>query len=205
MKEQPRINEDFADVCVAGTAAGQTESSNTRPSAQLASTLPSPAFKRQTTWDSADVRAAIFPLLSSQTSSPCFVAAHTPAPLGHIAVTAAPSDALGAARKLLRQQRYEEAIKAYRAILQRNSRNVAALVGLGNAYYDIRKTKDALAQFQKAARVSPKSADALVGMGMCYQDLGKPAEARKVYERFLAAAPKHRMARDVRRVLERLK
>ena len=107
-----------------------------------------------------------------------------------------------AAEKLRRQQRYDEAIARYKQALQQSPGDPGILVGLGNTYYELRRSADALVQFQKAAQINPRHVEAYLGMGMTYQDLNRRSHARKAYERFLEVAPKHPQARDIRLVLE---
>jgi Flp pilus assembly protein TadD len=108
------------------------------------------------------------------------------------------------AERLLKQQKYGEAIRLFQRALGTAPNDLRATLGLGRAHYELHKTGDALRQYQKAVKLAPRSAEAYLGLGMCQQNLGRKAEARKAYEQFLQIEPKGARAADVRRVMERL-
>ncbi|HSP80429.1 MAG TPA: tetratricopeptide repeat protein, partial [Myxococcaceae bacterium] len=77
--------------------------------------------------------------------------------------------------------------------LQAESSEVHALAG--SLLLEAGKTKEALARFEKALRLSPRNARALVRLAAYYRDAGDPVNALRVYETALMAAPAHPQAR----------
>ena len=96
------------------------------------------------------------------------------------------------AETLLDQGRYEDAIDAFRAILQIDAENALAYAGMGDALFRMRRYKDALAALARALSLQPDLpvAGALHRlMGRSEQKLGRPDEALPHYERALHIDP----------------
>ena len=96
------------------------------------------------------------------------------------------------AETLLDQGRYEDAIDAFRAVLQIDAENALAYAGMGDALFRMRRYKDALAALARALSLQPDLpvAGALHRlMGRSEQKLGRPDEALPHYERALQIDP----------------
>ena len=89
---------------------------------------------------------------------------------------------------LLEQGRYEEAIDAFRAILEIDPESPPAYAGVGDALFRMRRYEDALAALARALSLQPDlpvagSVHRL--MGRCEQELGRPDDALPHYQRAL--------------------
>ncbi len=78
------------------------------------------------------------------------------------------------------ENNYAGAEKLYRQILSADPGVLAARVNLGLALYWQHKSRDALAELEKALRVSPKEFSALLFCGLTYLDLGEYDRAEKM-------------------------
>ena len=90
------------------------------------------------------------------------------------------------------QDRYEEAIDEFRAILEIDPEYAPAYAGMGDALFRMRRYEDALAALARALSLQPDlpSAGALYRlMGRCEQELGRPDDALPHYERALQIDP----------------
>ena len=93
---------------------------------------------------------------------------------------------------LLGQGRYEDAIDAFRAVLEIDAENALAYAGMGDALFRMRRYEDALAALTRALSLQPDLpvAGALHRlMGRSEQELGRPDEALPHYERALQIDP----------------
>lgn len=73
-----------------------------------------------------------------------------------------------------------EAEEAFNSMIEKDPRNVDALVGRGNARLRIDgKTKDALADFEKVIVLSPSYMDAYIGIATCHRRLKNPEGCEK--------------------------
>ena len=103
------------------------------------------------------------------------------------------------AEGLRRQQRHEEAIEAYRDVLQIDSEYAPAHSGMGYALLRLERFEEALASLARSASLqpeSPEAADRHAAMGRVYQELGRSEEAARQYERALAINPGNANALD---------
>ena len=103
------------------------------------------------------------------------------------------------AEALRQQQRYEEAVAAYRAVLQIEPGHAPAHVGLGDALFRLQRYEEALEALARAAALQPDTA--LAGplqrlMGRAAQKLGRSEAAAEHYERALQLDPRDAEALD---------
>ncbi len=92
------------------------------------------------------------------------------------------------AEGLRRQHRNEEAIEAYRNVLEIDPKYAAAHSGIGYAWLGLERYEDALASLMQSVSLQPESPDAAdrhAAMGRAYQQLGRWEEAANQYERAL--------------------
>jgi tetratricopeptide (TPR) repeat protein len=86
---------------------------------------------------------------------------------------------------------YYGLIEEYRTILAEDPNSFAALVALGNAYFDSGEWREAIAVYERALAINPRNADVITDMGTSYRNLGKPDRAIAEYRRALALEPGH--------------
>ncbi|MDQ6994881.1 MAG: tetratricopeptide repeat protein, partial [Mariprofundaceae bacterium] len=77
---------------------------------------------------------------------------------------------------------YEDAIKAFKAIVQLDKRNSAAFNNLGNVYYLLKQYDKAVEYYQEAANLMPNNANILVNIAMSYYQQGHVKDAVKVFK-----------------------
>jgi tol-pal system protein YbgF len=103
--------------------------------------------------------------------------------------------------KLLSENKYSHAIRAFKSFLQRfpnGGYTDNAQYWLGESYFASRKFKAAITEFNKVVTNfpnSPKVAGAKVKMGFCYYELKQYRTARKVFEEVIKSYPRHSSAR----------
>ncbi len=110
-----------------------------------------------------------------------------PAAVPAAAVHAPKSDAL--------DPYYYGLIEEYRTILAEDPKNLAAIIALGNAYYDSGQWRDAIRMYERALALDPRNADVITDLGTAYRNLGMPEKARDAYRRALGFEPGHVNAR----------
>ena len=86
-------------------------------------------------------------------------------------------------------------IEEYQTVLAEDPSNLAAVIGLGNAYFDSGAWRDAIARYERALKLDPRNADVRTDMGTCYRYLGMPERALAEYRRALEYEPGHLNAR----------
>jgi len=77
---------------------------------------------------------------------------------------------------------YQDAIKAFKAIVNIDRRNSAALNNLGNAYYLLKSYDKAVEYYQESASLMPNNANILVNIAMSYYQQGNVKYATKVFK-----------------------
>ena len=81
------------------------------------------------------------------------------------------------ADRLAEQNRWPEAIEAYKTLIRENPKNVSAYNALGDAYFNSGRWEEALAAYKEATRVAPGNAEAWYNLGYCYNAMGRHGEA----------------------------
>ncbi|MDH4161776.1 MAG: tetratricopeptide repeat protein [Nitrospirota bacterium] len=89
---------------------------------------------------------------------------------------------------------YQGLIDEYRSILAEDPHNLAAVIALGNAYYDAHQWKGAIHYYEQALTIDPHSADVMTDMGTSYRSLGMIDKAIETYERAVSIEPGHQNA-----------
>lgn len=90
---------------------------------------------------------------------------------------------------------YDGLIEEFRTTLAEDPNNFAALVGLGNAYFDSGQWKKAVVMYEHALAINPRNADVRTDMGTAYRNLGMPDRALAEYRAVLVEEPGHLNAR----------
>src|SRR5512137_1753614 len=89
---------------------------------------------------------------------------------------------------------YYGLIEEYQNVLAGDPHNLAALIALGNAYFDAAQWKLAVQYYEQALRLNPHLADVVTDMGICFRNLGMPDRAITQYEKALTMEPAHQNA-----------
>ena len=86
-----------------------------------------------------------------------------------------------AGKQWLDQQRYDEAIAAYRQAVRLEPQNALAHYGLGVAYSRKGENEQAIAAYREAIRLQPEHADAHYGLGVASERQGYDQVAMDAY------------------------
>ncbi len=86
-------------------------------------------------------------------------------------------------------------IEEYKTILAEDPNNLAAVIALGNAYFDSGQWREAARMYERALELDPRNADVITDLGTAYRNLGSPGRAIAAYRRALAIEPGHMNAR----------
>jgi tetratricopeptide (TPR) repeat protein len=85
----------------------------------------------------------------------------------------------------------EGALKAYRDILTRDPKNLAAAVNAGNLLYDAHRYVDAIPYYQQAFALNDTDINVSTDLGTALWYAGRADEALAQYERSLKLSPTH--------------
>ncbi len=85
----------------------------------------------------------------------------------------------------------ESQLRAYREILARDPKNVAAAVGAGNLLYDGQRYHEAIGFYQQAMAGNPSDVNVSTDLGTALWYAGRPDEALGQYGKSLALNPTH--------------
>lgn len=107
------------------------------------------------------------------------------------------------AEALRRLRRHEEAIEAYRDVLEIDPEHASAHAGIGFASLRLKRHAEAIGWLGRSVSLQPESpvADRHVAMGRAYQELGRTPDAAKQYERALMIDSDNAKAVDALAVL----
>ena len=97
---------------------------------------------------------------------------------------------------------WKGAVAAYTTALAATPGDAKALVGRGQAYFELKQTDLASKDLEAVLARNPTHATALLTLGSIAQDRGKKAAARDYYERYLKRYPNGRRAAEVRALLD---
>ncbi|MGQ9510261.1 MAG: tetratricopeptide repeat protein, partial [Thermodesulfobacteriota bacterium] len=86
---------------------------------------------------------------------------------------------------------YEEDIQLAKSILEKDPRNLEALITLGNAYFDTDRYQEAIDAYSKALAIDPKNPDVRTDMGIMYRKLGQFDKAIEAFRQAAQDQPLH--------------
>jgi tetratricopeptide (TPR) repeat protein len=92
-------------------------------------------------------------------------------------------------RTLAAQEKFGDAVAAFRRALELNPNFPGAFDSLVAAYVGDNKLPEAVAELQKFLSAQPENETALSALGMVYQRMHQYDQAREIYEHLLALAP----------------
>jgi tetratricopeptide (TPR) repeat protein len=104
---------------------------------------------------------------------------------------AVPAAVVHASKSESQNPYYYGLIEEYRTILAEDPNNLAAIVALGNAYFDSGQWQEAIRLYERALKINPRNADVHTDMGTAYRNLGMPNRALAEYRRALDLEPGH--------------
>ena len=84
-----------------------------------------------------------------------------------------------------------EEITALKAAIEKDPKDVRAIMRLANMYHDSRKFDQAVDLYRKALEITPRDVDARTDMGICLYEMGMADEAVAQFRTSLQYGPKH--------------
>ncbi len=90
---------------------------------------------------------------------------------------------------------YYGLIEEYQTTLLQDPNNLAALIGLANAYSESGAWREAITQYERVLRLDPRNADVHTDLGTAYRNIGYPDRALAEYRLALQYEPGHVNAR----------
>ena len=82
-------------------------------------------------------------------------------------------------------------IQALKDIVQKDAKNLSALVELGNLYFDTDQPKEAVEAYSKYLAIKPDNADVRTDMGIMYRKLGDSDRAMQEFRKAAQTDPTH--------------
>ena len=89
--------------------------------------------------------------------------------------------ALEDGNKLFKEGKYQEALEAYKKILEHNPDAYIIYLNVGNCYFQMEQYDKAIEAYKKVLEKNPDYVPALMGIGNAYLNLGNQDEAMKWY------------------------
>jgi tetratricopeptide (TPR) repeat protein len=89
---------------------------------------------------------------------------------------------------LASQDRYDESIEEYKAILNRDPENAEILNNLGVIYFRKKTYEEALRYLLRAVEIDPDIGYIHNNLGMVYAEMGMHEKARDEYEKAIASS-----------------
>jgi cytochrome c-type biogenesis protein CcmH/NrfG len=86
-------------------------------------------------------------------------------------------------------------IQALKDIVQKDPKNLSALVELGNLYFDTDQSKEAVEAYSKYLAIKPDNADVRTDMGIMYRKLGDSDRAIQEFRKAAQTDPAHANSR----------
>jgi arylsulfatase A-like enzyme len=104
----------------------------------------------------------------------------------------------------MRKHEYEEAVKAFRSVLEINPDYGAASVNLGYSLLDMGQPEKAVAAFKDTVKHWPEEHNAVFGLALSYQTMNRKEQAAQTWRLYLQQAPESRWKESAKQHLQRL-
>jgi tetratricopeptide (TPR) repeat protein len=111
-----------------------------------------------------------------------------PAPVAQQQPAAAPSGGGSTTRAAVLD---EQQVNALRSVAEREPKNAAPRVQLGNLYFDAERYDDAIKWYAEALKLSPNDVNVSTDLGVCYYYVNQPDKALEQFDKSLKLDPKH--------------
>jgi tetratricopeptide (TPR) repeat protein len=111
-----------------------------------------------------------------------------PAPVAQQQPAAAPSGSGSTTRAAVLD---EQQVNALRSVAEREPKNAAPRVQLGNLYFDAERYDDAIKWYAEALKLSPNDVNVSTDLGVCYYYVNQPDKALEQFDKSLKLDPKH--------------
>ena len=85
-----------------------------------------------------------------------------------------------------------ETIEELKKIIEKDPKNLQALITLGNLFYDGSKFEEAIEYYQRALKLDPKNADVWTDMGTMYRQLPNIDSSIICYQKAVQVNPGHK-------------
>jgi len=82
-------------------------------------------------------------------------------------------------------------VNMYQDVLNRDPKNLNALIGLGNVLMDAGRFPEAVDAYGKALEIEPSDVNVRTDMGTCFRRIGRPEKAVEAYRQSLTYQPTH--------------
>jgi tetratricopeptide (TPR) repeat protein len=100
--------------------------------------------------------------------------------------------------RLLRQEKYEEAVTQLRAAASEDPQRAEIWQKLGIAYYHLKDWDQALQAFKQANLLDPQDGPSMLYRGMIQEELGQIDEAKNLYRTYLTFGKNKKVEQEVR-------
>lgn len=90
---------------------------------------------------------------------------------------------------------HEESIKNFKALLQKEPKNLVLLISIGNAYFDMGMDIEAIHYYLQSLNIYPDNVTVRTDLGTAYRRIGQPDKALEQYHESLKVDPRHSTTR----------
>ncbi len=104
----------------------------------------------------------------------------------------APSQAPEGEQSEAMMQQIFQTIEELKKIIEKDPKNLQALITLGNLYYDAQKFGEAIEYYQRAIKLDPKNSDVWTDLGTMYRQLENTDSSVICYQKAIEANPKNK-------------
>jgi len=85
----------------------------------------------------------------------------------------------------------EQKVTAFKSVADREPKNAAPRIQLGNLYFDAERYDDAIKWYSEALKINPDDVNVSTDLGVCYYYINQPDKALTQFDASLKLDPKH--------------